>query len=107
MTKPYRELVALRVVFSKIAQKYRLVHYYRLVQPEQRGGPLEMQGYDMARDTTVEDIEESLRSAYAPAILSEWFEEEVDRSSQLLQFQPGATPEELRLKGKWTVRDPE
>ena len=107
MSKSYRELVALRVVFSKIAQKYRLVHYYRLVQPEQRGGPVELQGYEMDRDTTVEDIEESLRSAYAPAILSEWFEDEPDRSSQLLQLQPGATPEELKLRGKWTIRDGE
>lgn len=107
MSTAYRELVALRVVFSKIAQKYRLIHYYRSVQPEQRGGPVELQGYDMDRDTTVDDIEESLRSAYAPAILSEWFADEADSASQLLQFQPGATPDELDLDGKWTIRDGE
>ncbi len=107
MSKSYRELVALRVVFSKVAQKYRLIHYYRLVQPVQHGGAMELQGYDMARDTTVEDIAESLRSAYAPAILSEWFEDELEHSGQLLQLQPGGTPDDLHLQGKWTIRDGE
>ena len=103
MSKSYRELVALRVVFSKVAQKYRLVHYYRLVQPETRGGPLELQGYDMVRDNTIKEIEDSLRSAYEPAILSVWLQDETTDSSQLLQLQPGASPEELHLQGTWSI----
>ena len=103
MSKSYRELVAIRVVFSKIAQKYRLVHYYQLVQPETRGGPLELTGYDMARENIIKYIEESLRSAYAPAVLSVWLQDETADSSQLLQLQPGATPEELHLTGTWSI----
>ena len=102
MTRKYRELVAIRVVFSKVYDLYKLVHFYRVVTVENRSGPLAMEGYDMERHGTAKDIAESLRNAYAPATLSIWTQDEEASESELLQLQPGATPEELNLHGDWT-----
>jgi len=103
MTRKYRELVAIRVVFSKLAQRYRLVHFYRVVTIEEKSGPLAMEGYEMDQHGPSKDIAESLRNAYAPATLSVWHQDEDSSESELLQLQPGATPEELNLHGDWSL----
>lgn len=103
MSRKYRELVAIRVVFSKVAALYKLVHFYRVVTIEDKSGPLAMEGYDMERHDNAKDIAESLRNAYAPATLSVWTQDELASNSELLQLQPGARPDELGLHGEWSI----
>ena len=103
MTRKYRELVAIRVVFSKASDKYRLVHFYRVVTPEVFSGALAMEGYEMDRHDPAKSIAESLRNAYAPATLTIWTQDEDASSSELLQFQANSTPEDLNLQGSWSV----
>lgn len=103
MSKKYRELVAIQVSFSKVTAKYNLSHYYRLVTPEEKGGPMQLRGYDMERHESIKEITDALRDAYAPAILSVWQQDEIASVSEVLQFQVGARPEELQLDGDWTL----
>lgn len=102
MSRKYRELVAIRVVFSKVTARYKLVHFYRVVTLETKSGPLAMEGYEMDQHGPSADIAESLRNAYAPTTLSVWRQDELASESELLQFQPGATPDELNLHGDWS-----
>jgi hypothetical protein len=103
MNRKYRELVAIRVVFSKVTEIYKLVHFYRVVTIEEKSGPLAMEGYEMERHNSAKDIAESLRDAYAPATLSIWMQDELASNSELLQFQPGARPDDLGLDGDWSL----
>ena len=101
MTKKYRELVALQVVFQKEAETYHLIHYYRLVTPETKSSPVSVNGYSMVVMGTAESITDSVRNAYAPAVVTEWVQAAQDTNSALFQLQPSATPEDLRLDGAW------
>lgn len=103
MNKPYRELVAIQVSFSKVTAQYNLAHYYRLVTPEEKGGPVQLRGYDMERHESIKDITDALRNAYAPATLSVWQQDEIASLSEVLQLQVGARPDELRLDGEWVL----
>ena len=103
MSRKYRELVAIRVVFSKVTELYKLVHFYRVVTLESKSGPLAMEGYEMDRHGTAEDIAVSLENAYAPATLKVWSQDEDASSSKLLQFAVNTTPKELGLHGLWTL----
>lgn len=101
MNGKYRELVAIQVEFDKETAKYKMVHHYRLVTPEQKGGFMTLAGYDMVRQGTVKDITGSLRSAYEPAILAIWTKDETYHESEVLQLQPQADPIDLHLPGEW------
>ena len=103
MTRKYRELVAIRVVFSKVTEMYKLVHFYRVVTPEVYSGALAMEGYEMVRHDPAKSIAESLRNAYAPATVKVWEQDEQASSSELLQFKADASPEDLSLHGDWSV----
>ena len=103
MSKKYRELVALQVTFSKVTGMYRLVHHYRLVTREARSGPVSIESFDLNRHAPIKEIAASLRNAYAPAVLTVWALDETASTSELLQFEPGADPEDLRLDGTWSV----
>jgi hypothetical protein len=90
-------------VFSKVAETYKLVHFYRVVTIEDKTGPLAMEGYDMQRQDTAKAISDSLRSAYAPATLKVWTQEELASESEVLQFEDGADPVSLGLHGEWVL----
>lgn len=103
MSRKYRELVAIRVVFSKEADKYKLVHFYRVVTPLFNSGALAMEGYEMDRHDPAKSIAESLRNAYAPATIRVWVQDELASNSELLQFHSDSSPADLHLHGDWSL----
>ena len=103
MSTKYRELVAIRVTVSKVSNKYKLVHFYRVVTPEVHSGALALEGYEMERHDPAKAIAESLRNAYAPATIKVWAQDEEASTSELLQFHSGCGPEDLSLHGDWSL----
>ena len=103
MSKPYRELVALQVTFSKVTPTYRIVHFYRWKTTGGESGNLSITGYDMDIAEPAETVKESLRNAYAPATVQIWKQAEAASDSELLQFTIGARPDELGLEGTWSL----
>ena len=101
MKTGYRELVGLRVTFSKIVPQYHMTNYYRWSDADVLGPVLMMRGYDMQCVDRESVILESLLRAYAPAIkVVLKFEDDVC-SSTYLSFHAGGMPVELALEGDW------
>ena len=103
MKRGYRELVGLRVTFSKVVPQYNLEHFYRWKSNGHSSPALHMRGYDMLRTVDIASIVRGLETAYAPAILSVWRQEDAISRSEFLQFDVGARPDECKLLGRWTL----
>jgi hypothetical protein len=103
MNKGYRELVGLQVTFDKSKSRYTLTHYYRFKIGAVLGPVLEMQGYEMDRTLSIEDIKDGLQKAYAPAILSVWNRDAETVQEHYLQFQPGSQPVDLHFDPGWKL----
>ncbi|GAI76056.1 unnamed protein product [marine sediment metagenome] len=107
MKRGYNELVGIQVAFSKVMARYRMTHFYQWKGNCKPKGHGVMRGFDMVRVETVEMITENLRNAYSPLIVAVWRLDTPACSSELLQFEVGATPEELTLAGDWYIWVPE
>lgn len=103
MSKGYQELVGLQVTFDKAVARYHLTHYYRREPVEILPPTLVMRGYDMARKADINDILDSLRKTWEPAVLSIWQYDTILTASEYLQFQARARPDELEIEGDWTI----
>ena len=101
MKRGYKELVGLKVSFSKIAALYSLTHYYRWTSNGKQDGQGTLRGYDMDRHIPVDEILDSFRQAYAPAILSIWQLVTKGCTAEYYQFQVRATPLEMKFDGLW------
>lgn len=103
MTKGYLELVGMQVAFATAQASYRLINYYRRTAVVMARPTTVMRGYDLDRIETAKTIADSLRKAYAPAILSIWTKDAVDIKAEYLQFEVGATPTDIDLEGEWHI----
>ena len=103
MSRGYRELVGLQVTFDKVADTYRLEHYYRWKKGKEQSVVLFMRGYDMEYTEKREDILSSFRYAYAPVIMTVWHQDVVLSESQYLQFEVGSRPDEIGLGDDWAI----
>ncbi len=101
MKRGYNELVGLQVKLSRVIPRYSLTHYYRWYKDGEVMGTGTMRGYDMHRHISAEEIVQSIRDAYAPAILSIWQHVAKGCIAEYYQLEVSATPEELRLAGTW------
>ncbi len=101
MKRGYNELVGLQVKLSRVIPRYSLAHHYRWYNDGELKGSGTMRGYDMHRHIPAEDIVQSLRDAYAPAILSIWQNVTKACITEYYQFRVGATPLEMGFAGTW------
>lgn len=103
MSKGYLELVGMQVAFENAMPRYRLINYYRRTRVVMARPTTVMRGYDLDRIETAQTIADSLRKAYAPAILSIWTMDALDVRAEYLQFEVGATPTDIDLDGEWHI----
>lgn len=103
MTGRYRELVGLRVRFSKVVPQYNITNYYRWSSQDILGPVLMMRGYDMERAQRIRDVLRGLLRAYAPAVQTVWKCEDEVKSATHLCFRKGGMPKELCLDGDWEL----
>lgn len=103
MTEGYNELVGLQVICSRLIPRYSLTHHYRWRVNGKQGKTGTLRGYDMHRHIPVTEVLHKLGDVYAPAVLTIWQHVTKAVISQYLQFEVGATPEQMNLDGEWHV----
>lgn len=103
MTRGYRDLVGLQVTFHTAEGTYTLTHFYQWKQDDEKAHVLSMKSYALPLVERSETIRDSLRTAYAPAVLAIWQRHEDKSVSEYLQFHTGAEPFQVSLSGEWTI----
>lgn len=103
MKRGYNELVGLQATFDRDMPQYRLTHHYRWRTNGKTTEQGTLRSFDMRRHIPISEILHNLADAYAPAVLSIWHQVTEAFFNEYLQFEVGATPQELGLEGEWRV----
>ena len=101
MKRGRNELVGIQVECSKVVPFYTVTHLYRWKQNGKVAAHGSMRTFELKRYLPIGVVVLNLREVYASAIRSVWRRETLGCFTEYIQFEPGLTPENLRLEGAW------